>query len=65
MNENSAEESRVEREIGRAREGKKECEGDRKIEKQNRDERNEIWMRETKSGLKRQKANKEDGKQGR
>ena len=53
MNENSAEESRVEREIGRTREGKRECEGHRKTKKQNRDERNKIRMRETKSGLKR------------
>ena len=33
MNENAVEESGVEREIGRAREGKRECEGDRKTEK--------------------------------
>ena len=53
MNEDSAEESAVERVIGRAREGKRECEGDRKMEKRNQDARNEIRMRDTKSGLKR------------
>ena len=53
MNEDSAEESGAEMVIGKAREGKLECEGDRKTEKQNRDERNKIRMRETQSGLKR------------
>ena len=32
MNKDSAEESEVERKIERAREGKRECEGDRKTE---------------------------------
>ena len=55
VEEGYAEEGGVERAIGRAREGKRECEGDRKTVKQNSDERNSIEIKEIERKQRRRK----------